>query len=218
MIPILTLNVIISLLSHFVTAGVIGATTSFHYPDCEIFKRKWRRIDAGGISECSGCSSVYIFVHYTIHHVQIHNRYICCARTSRNQRHDLHKGTHTTRLSENTRLWPMLVHHLRRCLKIVITSWVHVWCLIISPSKGLTSRAESGNSLTLWLPGRGACQYPDILVYEFYFSSFEAGIANAISSFKWRKIHKCSIYLTKICVILWLRSLTNDDGNFRHVW
>ena len=73
-------------------------------------------------------------------------------------------------------------------------------------------------ALTLWLPGRGACQDPDILVYEFYFSSFEAGIANAISSFKWRKIHKCSIYLTKICVILWLRSLTNDDGNFRHVW
>ena len=72
--------------------------------------------------------------------------------------------------------------------------------------------------LTLWLPGRGACQDPDILVYEFYFSSFEAGIANAISIFKWRKIHKCSIYLTKICVILWLRSLTNDDGNFRHVW
>ena len=72
--------------------------------------------------------------------------------------------------------------------------------------------------LTLWLPGRGACQDPDILVYEFYFSSFEAGIANATSSFKWRKIHKCSIYLTKICVILWLRSLTNDDGNFRHVW
>ena len=72
--------------------------------------------------------------------------------------------------------------------------------------------------LTLWLPGRNACQDPDILVWEFYFSSFEAGIANAISSFKWRKIHKCSIYLTKICVILWLRSLTNDDGNFRHVW
>ena len=72
--------------------------------------------------------------------------------------------------------------------------------------------------LTLWLPGRGACQDPDILVYELYFSSFEAGIADAISSFKWRKIHKCSIYLTKICVILWLRSLTNDDGNFRHVW
>ena len=71
-----------------------------------------------------------------------------------------------------------------------------------------------GSQLTLWLPGRGACQDPDILVYEFYFSSFEAGIANAISSFKWRKIHKCSIYLTKICVILWLRSLTNDDGNF----
>ena len=69
-------------------------------------------------------------------------------------------------------------------------------------------------SLTLWLPGRSACQDPDIL----YFSSFEAGIANAISSSKWRKIHKCSIYLTKICVILWLRSLTNDDGNFRHVW
>ena len=68
--------------------------------------------------------------------------------------------------------------------------------------------------VTLWLPDRGACQNPDIL----YFSSFEAGIANAISSFKWRKIHKCSIYLTKICVILWLRSLTNDDGNFRHVW
>ena len=73
-------------------------------------------------------------------------------------------------------------------------------------------------NLTLWLPGRGACQDPDILVYEFYSSSFEAGIANAISSFKWRKIHKCSIYLTKICVILWLRSLTNDDGNVRHVW
>ena len=72
--------------------------------------------------------------------------------------------------------------------------------------------------LTLWLPGRNACQDPDILVWEFYFSSFEAGIANAISSFKWRKIHKCSIYLTKICVILRLRSLTNDDGNFRHVW
>ena len=72
--------------------------------------------------------------------------------------------------------------------------------------------------LTLWLPGRSARQDPDILVQEFYFSSFEAGIANAISSFKWRKIHKCSIYLTKICVILWLRSLTNDDGNFRHVW
>ena len=52
--------------------------------------------------------------------------------------------------------------------------------------------------LTLWLPGRGACQDPDILVYEFYFSSFEAGIANAISSFKWRKIHKCSIYLTNL--------------------
>ena len=49
-------------------------------------------------------------------------------------------------------------------------------------------------------------------------SEAEAGIANAISSFKSRKIHKCSIYLTKICVILWLRSLTNDDGNFRHVW
>ena len=72
--------------------------------------------------------------------------------------------------------------------------------------------------LTLWLPGRSACQDPDILVWEFYFSSFKAGIADAISSFKWRKIHKCSIYLTKICVILWLRSLTNDDGNFRHVW
>ena len=55
--------------------------------------------------------------------------------------------------------------------------------------------------LTLWLPGRGACQDLDILVYEFYFSSFEAGIAKAISSFKWRKIHKCSIYLTKIGVI-----------------
>ena len=26
------------------------------------------------------------------------------------------------------------------------------------------------------------------------------------------------VYLTKISVILWLRSLTNDDGNFRHVW
>ena len=25
------------------------------------------------------------------------------------------------------------------------------------------------------------------------------------------KKHNCSIYLTKICVILWLRSLTNDD-------
>ena len=41
--------------------------------------------------------------------------------------------------------------------------------------------------LTLWLPGRGAYQDQDILVWEFYFSSFEAGIANAISSFKWRK-------------------------------
>ena len=26
------------------------------------------------------------------------------------------------------------------------------------------------------------------------------------------------LYLTTIFVILWLRSLTNDDGNFRHVW
>ena len=48
-------------------------------------------------------------------------------------------------------------------------------------------------------------RYTGVGVLFFYFSSFEAGIANAISSFKWRKIHKCSIYLTKICVILWLR-------------
>ena len=92
-----------SFLSRFVAAWVSGATTSFYCPDCGIFKRKWRCIDAGGISECSGCNSVYIFVYHTIHHVQIHNMYICCASTSRNQRHDLHKGTHTTRLPENAR-------------------------------------------------------------------------------------------------------------------
>ena len=26
------------------------------------------------------------------------------------------------------------------------------------------------------------------------------------------------INVVYICVILWLRSLTNDDGNVRHVW
>ena len=110
--------------------------------------------------------------------------------------------------SEIKQIW-VIYTHLKFC---VATSWHNLnWAKIKQDNL-------ADKELTLWLPGRGACQDPDILVYEFYFSSFEAGIANAISSFKWRKIHKCSIYLTKICVILWLRSLTNDDGNFRHVW
>ena len=110
------------------------------------------------------------------------------------------KGAHQNKVWKNT----------------AVVQWIKCTHYLLGMCSSLPYRSKL--RLTLWLQGRGACQDPDILVYEFYFSSFEAGIANAISSIKWRKIHKCSIYLTKICVILWLRSLTNDDGNFRHVW